>query len=77
MVVFVCVNSVSNFRREKVGFGPPADWTSSKSEPLSVVDAGVRDARAVEDIERLDTRIFTAYVYVSFSDRDGTDIERV
>lgn len=42
----------------------------------SVVDAGVRDARAVEEVERLDTRIFTAYARVSFSDRDGTDIER-
>jgi len=42
----------------------------------SVVDAGVRDARAVEEVERLDTRVFTAYAHVSFSDRDGTDIER-
>ena len=44
-----------------------------QNDPLSVVDAGVRDARAVEEIERLDTRIFLANIYVSCSDRDGTD----
>ena len=53
-------------------------WTAGgldfvQNAPLSVVDAGVRDARAVEDIERLDTRIFLAHIYDSFSDRDGTD----